>query len=145
LREKKYDGESYSQSGSFREQSAVKLAVPAQPPDSPPPHPVWTMKEMQSFGAVLARAKNKLLVDAAYCNKTLSISQTNRIIKAVREEKTTSDQSNSNPKKTRQTGDIVASIAAVIENDQWITVREYAPLMTCHLGPSMPSSLMIWA
>jgi hypothetical protein len=62
------------------------------------------MTEVHDFVAALARAGKsrkeiKPLVDAAYGDKTLSISQINRIIKAVKEGKTTSDLRHSNAKK----------------------------------------------
>ncbi len=55
----------------------------------------------------------------------MSVSQINRIIKAVKEGKTTADLRHTNPKKTRRTNDAVASIAAV-EKNRRITVRELA-------------------
>jgi hypothetical protein len=62
------------------------------------------MTEVRYFVAALARAGKsqkeiKPLVDAAYGDKTLSKSQINRIIKAVKEVKLTSDQRYSNAKK----------------------------------------------
>jgi hypothetical protein len=57
------------------------------------------------------------LVDAAYRDKTLSIGQINCIIKAVTEGKNTSDQRHSSAKKTKWTSNVLASMAAVIEND----------------------------
>jgi hypothetical protein len=77
------------------------------------------MTEARNFVAALARAGKscseiKPLVDAAYTDKSLSISQINRIIKAVKEGKTTADLRYSHPKKTRRTDDVVASIAAAV-------------------------------
>jgi hypothetical protein len=83
-------------------------------------------------------------VDAADGDKTLSISQINRIIKAVKEGKNTSDLPQSSTKKTKRTGNALASITATVENDWWITVRELAAT-GYRLGPSMPSSMTIWA
>jgi cytochrome c-type biogenesis protein CcmH/NrfF len=62
------------------------------------------MTEVRDFVAALARAGKsrkeiKPLVGAAYGDKTLSKSQINRILKAVKEGKSTSDQRYSNAKK----------------------------------------------
>jgi hypothetical protein len=62
------------------------------------------MTEVRDFVATLARdgtsrKEIKPLVDAAYGDKALSKSQINRIIKAVKEGKSTSDQRHSNMKK----------------------------------------------
>jgi len=81
------------------------------------------MTEVRDFIAALARAGKrqqeiKILVDAAYGDKSLSISQINRIIKAVNDGKSTSDQSNSNSKKTR-TAQVVADS---VEEDWRVTV-----------------------
>jgi hypothetical protein len=91
------------------------------------------MTEAWNFVAALARAGKsrreiKLLVDAAYGDKGLSVSQINRIIKAVKKRKTTADLRHSNPKKTRWTDDAVASIAAAVEENRQITVREPAAM-----------------
>ncbi len=62
------------------------------------------MTEVRDFVAALARAGKsrkeiKPFLDAAYGDKTLSISQINRIIKAVKDGKSTSDLHHSNAKK----------------------------------------------
>ncbi len=77
-----------------------------------------------------------MLVDAAYGDTAMSKSQINRIIKAVKEGKNTSDQLHSSAKKTKWNGDVLTSIAA-IEEDRRITVRELAathwlPIGTVH-------------
>ncbi len=64
--------------------------MPAQPQLSPLPPPVSALTEVWDFVAVLARARKsrkeiKPLVDAAYGDKALSISQINQIIKAVKD------------------------------------------------------------
>jgi hypothetical protein len=69
------------------------------------------------------------LVDAAYEDKTLSKSQINRIIKAVKEGKSTSDQRYSNTKKTKRTEDVVAAVAAAVEKNRRLTVRELASML----------------
>jgi hypothetical protein len=73
-------------------------------------------------------------VDAAWGENVFSISQINRIVKAVKKEKNTSDQRLSRAKK--KTGDMVASIAAARENDCWLTIPELAkhslPVGTIH-------------
>ena len=89
------------------------------------------MTEVRDFVAALARAGKrrqeiKILVDAAYGDKSLSISQINRIIKAVNDGKNTSDQRHSNPKKTRRTADVVAAVAESVEEDRRVTVRTLA-------------------
>jgi hypothetical protein len=89
------------------------------------------MMEVRDFVAALARAGKsrkefKPLVDAAYGDKTLSISQINRIIKAVKDGKSTSDLRHSNAKKTKRTDDVVAAVAAAVETDWRLTIRELA-------------------
>jgi hypothetical protein len=89
------------------------------------------MTEVCKFVAALARARKgrkeiKPLVDAAYGDKALSISQINRIIKAVKEGKNTPDQHHSSVKKTKRTGGVLASITAAVEKDQRIMVRDLA-------------------
>ena len=89
------------------------------------------MTEVRDFVAALARAGKrrqeiKPLVDSAYGDKSLSISQINRIIKAVKEGKNTSDQRHTNGKKTTRTEDIIAAVAAAVEEDRRITVRQLA-------------------
>jgi hypothetical protein len=64
----------------------------------------------------------KPLLDAAYGAKALSISQINRIIKAVKEGKNTLDQHHSSTKKMKQTGKVLASIASAVEDDLQISV-----------------------
>jgi hypothetical protein len=64
----------------------------------------------------------------------LFISQINLIIKAMSEDNMTSDQHHSNPKKTRQTDDGVASIAAAIESDQQRTDHELAAMHDLPFG-----------
>ncbi len=56
----------------------------------------------------------------------MSKSHINRIIKAVKEGKNTADQRHSSAKKTKRTGDVFASIAAAVEKDWRIMVRELA-------------------
>ncbi len=67
-----------------------------------------------SPGPEKAVKRLNLLMDAAYRDKSLSISQTNCIIKAIKEGKMTTDLRHSNLKKTRWTNNIVASIAATV-------------------------------
>jgi hypothetical protein len=62
------------------------------------------------------------LADAAYHDKALSISQFNRIIKAVKEGKNTPDQHHSRVKKTKRTGDIVACVAVATEKNWGVMV-----------------------
>jgi hypothetical protein len=100
------------------------------------------MTEVRNVVAALARAGKgckeiKLLVDAAYGDTAMSKSQINRIIKAVKEGKNTADQRHSSTKKTKRTGDVLASIAAAIEEDWRKMVRELAathglPIGTIH-------------
>ena len=89
------------------------------------------MTEVRDFVAALARAGKrrqeiKPLVDSAYGNKTLSVSQINRIIRAVKEGKNTSDQRHANAKKTKRTASIVAAVAAAVEADRRTSVRQLA-------------------
>jgi hypothetical protein len=92
------------------------------------------MTEVRDFVAALARVGKsrkeiRPLVDAAYGDKTLSISQINRIIKAVKERKTTSDLRQSNTKKTKRTDDVMAAVAAAVETDRRLTIREIAGML----------------
>jgi hypothetical protein len=89
------------------------------------------MTELRDFVAALARAGKsckeiKPLIDRAYGDRNLSVSQINRIIKAVKDGKNTSDQRHSNAKKTKRTADIVAAVAAAVERDPQLSVRELA-------------------
>ncbi len=122
--------------------SAVLALVPAQPQLTPLPPPPSAMTKVRNFVAALARAGKgckeiKLLVDAAYGDTAMLKSRINCIIKAVKEGKNTADQRHSSAKKTKLTGDVLASIAAAIEKDRWITVRKLAathglPIGTVH-------------
>jgi hypothetical protein len=63
------------------------------------------MMQVRDFVAALARARKtrkeiKPLVDTAYRDNSLLIRQINRIIKTMKERKSTSDQRHSNAKKT---------------------------------------------
>jgi histone-lysine N-methyltransferase SETMAR len=92
------------------------------------------MTEVRDFVAALARAGKsrkeiKPLVDAAYGDKALSKSQINRIIKAVKEGKLTSDQRYSNAKKTKRTEDVVAAVTTAVEKKRRLTVRELASML----------------
>jgi hypothetical protein len=58
------------------------------------------------------------------CSVILSTSQTNRVNKVLKVAKSTSDKCHFNPKKTRQTSDVLVSIATAIEKDWRITVCE---------------------
>jgi hypothetical protein len=76
-------------------------------------------------------------VGAAYGDTAMSKSQINRIIKAVKEGKNTADQRHSSAKKTKRTGDVLASTAAAVVKDRRIMVRELAathglPIGTVH-------------
>jgi hypothetical protein len=100
------------------------------------------MTEVRNFVAALARTGKgskeiKMLVDSAYGDTAMSKSQINPIIKAVKEGKNIADQRHSCAKKTKRTGDVLTSIAAAIEEDRRITVRELAathglPIGTVH-------------
>ncbi len=61
-------------------------------------------------------------------------SQINHIIKAVKEGKNTADQRHSSAKKTKWTGDVLASIAATSEKDRRITVQELATMHGLPIG-----------
>jgi hypothetical protein len=80
------------------------------------------------FIAALARGRKrqqeiKPLVDRVYGDKTLSNSQINRIIRAVKDgKKNNANQQHSNAKKTRRTNDFVASVATTVEEDRQATV-----------------------
>jgi hypothetical protein len=89
------------------------------------------MTEVRNSITALARAGKghkdiKSLVDAAFGDKALSKSQINHIIKAVKEGKNTADQRHSSAKKTKRTGNVLASIAATVEKDRQIMVCELA-------------------
>jgi hypothetical protein len=89
---------------------------------------MFTITLVRQFVAALARAGKrqkevKPLVDSAYPDKKMSISQINRIIKVAKEGKNTADQCVSNLKKTRRTGDVVAAVAASVDQDCQVTVK----------------------
>jgi hypothetical protein len=97
------------------------------------------MTEVQNFVAALARTRKgrkeiKSLVDVAYGDMAMSKSQINRIIKAVKEGKTTADQRHSRAKKMKRTSDVLASIAAAVEKDQRIMIRELAARHGLQIG-----------
>jgi hypothetical protein len=97
------------------------------------------MTEEGNFVTALARAGKscreiKPLVDAAYGDEGLSVSQINRIIKALKKRKTTADLRHSNPKKTRRADDAVASIAAAVEENRQITICELAAMPRLTFG-----------
>jgi hypothetical protein len=56
----------------------------------------------------------------------LSISRINRIILAVKGWNNTSDQRHSKPNKTNRNPDIIAAVAASLEENRHFTVRELA-------------------
>jgi hypothetical protein len=90
------------------------------------------MTEVWNFVAALARARKgskeiKSLVNAAYVDMAMSKSQINRIIKAVKEGKTRA-------KKIKRTGDVLASIAAAVEKDRRIMIRELAATHGLSIG-----------
>jgi hypothetical protein len=58
------------------------------------------------------------------CSVIMSTSQTNRVNKVLKVAKSTSDKCHFNTKKTRQTSDVLVSIATAIEKDWQITVCE---------------------
>jgi hypothetical protein len=97
------------------------------------------MTEVRNFITPLARAGKgckeiKLLADAAYGDMAMSKSQINRIIKVVKEGKNTADQRHSSAKKTKWTGNVLASISTAIEKDRRITVRELAAMHGLPIG-----------
>jgi len=61
-------------------------------------------------------------VESAYGDKAYSISEINRIRKAVKEGKNTSDHRHSNLKKTTRTTDVMAAVPAAVEDDQRVMV-----------------------
>jgi histone-lysine N-methyltransferase SETMAR len=95
------------------------------------PHPVHIMTEVRDFIAALARTGKgmkeiKILADRAYGIKSLKRTQIYQIIKEVKEGKNTADQRHSNSKKTKRTCDVVAAVAAAIEEDRRQTLRGLA-------------------
>jgi hypothetical protein len=91
------------------------------------------MTEVRDFVAALARTGKgrkeiQTLVDAAYGDKTMSKSQINPIIKAVKEGKNTKDQCHLKGKKTARTPDVVAAVSATIENDRRRSIKEVAAI-----------------
>lgn len=95
------------------------------------PRTVFNMTRVRNFVADLAKAGKgvadiKKLVDAAYEDKSLSLSQIYRIVKLVRAGGNAEDQRRFNPKKTARTGDLVASVAAAVSENRRLTVRAIA-------------------
>jgi hypothetical protein len=92
------------------------------------------MTEVCDFVFSLARVKKtgkeiKPLIDTVYGDNTLSISQINLIIKAMKEGKSFTDQRHSNTKKkTKRTNDVVAAFAAV-EKNRCLTVSELTSML----------------
>ena len=89
------------------------------------------MTDVRDFVAALARAGKdyaeiKKLCEAAYGDKALKRTAMYTILKQVKEGETTKDQRHLNPKKTKRTEDIIAAVAAAIEEDPHVAVKEMA-------------------
>jgi hypothetical protein len=89
------------------------------------------MSELQDFVAVLVRAGRtvseiKKSAEVAYDNKSLTRSQIYRIIKSVKDGENTEDQRPLNSKKTKRTLDLVAAVAAAVEEDAHLNIDDLA-------------------
>jgi [histone H3]-lysine36 N-dimethyltransferase SETMAR len=89
------------------------------------------MTKVRDFVAGLARAGKsckeiKNLTDAAYGVKTLTKTAIYNILNKVKAGKTTDDQRHLNAKKTKTTIDVVAAVAAEVNEDRRVTIRHLA-------------------
>ena len=89
------------------------------------------MTKVREFVAGLARAEKgkkeiKETADIAFPGQSLSESQINCIIRAVKMGENTDDQRRFNSKKTVRTADLVAAVAAAVESDRRLSVSAIA-------------------
>ena len=89
------------------------------------------MTKVRDFIAGLTRAGKgkkeiKTTAELAFPGKSLSESQINRIIRAVKMGENTDDQRRFNAKKTVRTADLVAAVAATVESDRRLLVLAIA-------------------
>ena len=97
----------------------------------PLPHQTSHMAEARAFVAGLARAGKvfkeiKIIVDAAYGVKTLQQAQIYRIIKLIKDgEEVKNERGRGTTKRVRDAA-LIAAVAAAIEEDGRVSVRELA-------------------
>lgn len=89
------------------------------------------MTKVRDFVAGLARAGKgkkeiKTTVDLAFPDKSLSESQINRIIRAVKLGENTEDRRKESAKKTVRTMELVAAVSAAIKEDRRLSVSAIA-------------------
>jgi hypothetical protein len=108
--------------------------VPAGRPgssQSPPPLRHCSMTGARNFVADLARAGKgyqeiKVMVDAAYSDQSLQKTAIYAIIKKVKAGESAADMRHLNPKKTVRTPELIASVAAAIEEDRRLSMETIA-------------------
>ncbi len=88
------------------------------------------MTEVRDFAAALARAGNtfaeiKTLCEASYGDQALKKTQIYAILRKVKGGK---DQRHLNPQKTKRRLDTIAAVAAAVEEEPGVTVRDLAHL-----------------
>jgi len=89
------------------------------------------MTRVRNFVADLARTGKsvfaiKKMVNSAYGDKPLSLSQIYHIVKVVKAGGNAEDQRRFNPKKTTRTADLVASVSAAVGENRRLCVRTIA-------------------
>ncbi len=65
-------------------------------------------------------------MDSVYGDKTLKKTPIYAILKKVKYGKNTVDQRHPNPKKRTCIPDVIASVAATVEEDRWVTINSIA-------------------
>ncbi len=92
-------------------------------PVSLPPHPHQHITESQNLIADFSiRDFIASLAKAAYCKNLLKKTQIYKIIKAVKEGKTTVDQQQNNGRRKVRSPDFITKIAAEVEVNSWSTI-----------------------
>jgi hypothetical protein len=118
-------------------EESCRLAISCAPAgrpgssQSPPPLRHCSMTGARNFVADLARASKgyqeiKEMVDAAYGDQTLQKTAIYAIIKKVKAGESTADMRHLNPKKTVRTPELIASVAAAIEEDRCLSMEAIA-------------------
>jgi histone-lysine N-methyltransferase SETMAR len=100
------------------------------------------MTQQREFASALAKTQHTAkqihnLVNQAFPNKGLSLSQCYRIVENVKKGKSLEemkDQRNKNPKKTKRTEDVVELVKSDIEEDRRVTLRQLAARYDMSLG-----------
>ncbi len=93
--------------------------------------PLHSMTRVRDFVADLAKTGKsfkeiKEIVDSVYGDKTLKKTAIYAILKKVKAGETTADQRHLNPKKRTRVPDVIASVAAAVEEDRRVTIKSIA-------------------